>query len=142
MQGVQFIEFVEHSALKEMVRSASVCVVPFKNVPDLAQTYPIKVLEYLSLGKPVVASNITGIKRLIKDGETGLLFHAGDAENLAQKISLLYGDEQLRGSLSRNAARHAEQFDCRVKNMAILAALEHLVTSPRKLHVRTGIETA
>jgi glycosyltransferase involved in cell wall biosynthesis len=140
--GVQFIEFIEHAALKEIIRSASVCVVPFKNVPDLAQTYPIKVLEYLSLGKPVVASDITGIRRLIIDGETGLLYRAGDAGELADKIRRLHSDPQLRATLSRNAARHADQFDCRVKNLAILEALERLVTSHGKLQVRTGIEAA
>lgn len=129
VQGVQFLDFVEHSDLMEKIRDASVCVVPFKDVPDLSQTYPIKVMEYLSLGKPVVASNITGIKQLIKDGENGLLFRAGDAEALADKILALYKDEVLRSAISRNAARNVEQFDCRVKNQLIFKSLQHLTSS-------------
>jgi glycosyltransferase involved in cell wall biosynthesis len=130
MKGIQFFDFVEHSVLMEKIRAASVCVVPFKDVPDLSQTYPIKVMEYLSLGKPVVASNITGIKKLIKDGENGLLFRAGDAEALAGKILALHKDEALRSALSRNAARNVEQFDCLVKNQSIFKTLQHLTSSP------------
>jgi glycosyltransferase involved in cell wall biosynthesis len=88
------------------------------------------VIEYLSLGKPVVASNITGIKQLIKDGENGLLFRAGDAVALAEKILALYKDEVLRSTLSRNAARNVEQFDCRVKNQSIFDSLQQLTSSP------------
>jgi glycosyltransferase involved in cell wall biosynthesis len=142
LAGVQFIDFVEHTELKEKIRSASVCVVPFKDVPDLAQTYPIKVLEYMALGKPVVASNITGIKRLIKDGENGLLFRAGDAADLAEKVLLLYRDEHLFLTIAHSAARCAERFDCRAKNFEIIAALRRLVTSPRKVHASAGDEAA
>jgi glycosyltransferase involved in cell wall biosynthesis len=131
MEGVQFIEFVEHMALKKKIRSASVCVVPFKDVPDLAQTYPIKVLEYLSLGKAIVASNITGISRLIDDGGNGLLFRAGDADDLANKILLLYRDEQLRNTIARTAAKYDERYDCRVKNGKIITALQKLAGAPQ-----------
>lgn len=127
MQGVRLIDFVEHDILMKMIGQASACVVPFKDVPDLAQTYPIKVLEYLASGKPVIASRIKGMTRVLRDGENGILFEAGDAEDLAEKILLVYRDGELRAKLSKHAASHDERFDCRVKNMRIVEAITGLV---------------
>lgn len=129
-ESVSFFDFVEHEALEEMIRSVSVCVIPFKDVPDLAQTYPIKVIEYLSLGKPVIASGIEGMKRMIRDGENGLLFHAGDAEDLAEKILLLHRNERLRRDVAYNAAHSCKQFDCREKNRVIINKLERIANVP------------
>ncbi|MBN2469065.1 MAG: glycosyltransferase [Deltaproteobacteria bacterium] len=123
---VRFLDFVEHSELTRLIGEASVCIVPFHDVPDLAQTYPVKIIEYLAQGKPVVASNIAGISRLLHDGENGLLFKAGDPQDLVAKIALLYEDAELRTRLSENAARLDGDFDCRVKNRLIIEALERL----------------
>jgi glycosyltransferase involved in cell wall biosynthesis len=127
MATVRFLGFVEHDELTRLIREASVCIVPFHDVPDLAQTYPIKVLEYLEQGKPVVASNIAGMSRLIRDGHNGLLYKADDPVDLANKINLLYENKEFRLTLARNASKLDDNFDCRVKNARIIEALQQLV---------------
>ena len=101
--NVQFHEFMEHDKLLEEIRKATICVVPFKNVPDLAQTYPIKILEYLSEGAVVVASDIEGIKRTITDGYNGILFKSGNSVDLKEKLKLILNDPILRKNISQNA---------------------------------------
>jgi glycosyltransferase involved in cell wall biosynthesis len=49
-------------------------------------------LEAMSLGKPIVASRIGGNQMVIEEGQTGLLFHPGDAVDLSQTIKVLYED--------------------------------------------------
>ncbi|MGO9020338.1 MAG: glycosyltransferase [Syntrophobacteraceae bacterium] len=129
MSTVRFLDFVEHAELTRMIGEASVCVVPFHDVPDLAQTYPVKIIEYLAHGKPVVASNIAGINRMLSDGQNGLLFRAGDPLDLAAKILLLHRDPELRRRLAKNAGRLDDDFDCCVKNRLIVQALERLAGS-------------
>lgn len=129
MTTVRFLDFVEHSELTRLIGEASVCIVPFHDVPDLAQTYPIKVLEYMAQGKPVVASNIAGMSCLIKDGHNGLLYRADDPVDLANKIILLYENEQLRTNLGRNASKMDDDFDCRVKNARIIKVLQLIAKS-------------
>lgn len=126
MSEIRFLDFVEHSELKRLIDSASICVVPFHDVPDLAQTYPVKIVEYLAQGKPVVASNIAGIRELIRDGENGLLFKAGDAQDLAAKICLLHEDDELFVKIAENASKLVDDFDCRVKNSVIVETLKRL----------------
>jgi len=126
MDNVSFFEFIEHDRLMALIRSVDVCVIPFKNVPDLAQTYPIKVLEYMASGKPVVASDIAGLKKMIINNENGLLFEAGDPKSLADVLETVYHDLDLRIRISREARKTAEKFDCRVKADRVLEYLRHV----------------
>jgi len=129
LPNVRLLKFVEHERLKKLIRNSSVAVIPFKNVPDLAQTYPIKVLEYFTQGTVVLASNIAGMSRMIEDGKNGLLFRAGDPDGLAEKILRLRRDEQLRINLGKNAMKIDEKYDCVKKNEKIIKALENLATN-------------
>lgn len=47
---------------------------------------PLKPLEAMAQGRLLVASDVGGHKELIRDGETGVLFKAGNAEALAAAV--------------------------------------------------------
>lgn len=55
-------------------------------IPSLSEGTPLVLVEYLALGKPVIASDISGNGELIRDGWNGYLFKTGDADDLAQRI--------------------------------------------------------
>jgi glycosyltransferase involved in cell wall biosynthesis len=55
-------------------------------IPSLSEGTPLVLVEYLALGKPVIASDISGNGELIRDGWNGYLFKTGDVEDLARKI--------------------------------------------------------
>ena len=57
--------------------------------------FPSTILEAMMKGKPVVASRIGGIPEIVDDGETGLLFEPGNAQDLAKKIQRLWDDPRL-----------------------------------------------
>jgi glycosyltransferase involved in cell wall biosynthesis len=121
------IERLEHDALQREIAASTVCVIPFHDVDDLRQTYPVKVLEYMALGKPIVASGIAGMSQMIADGHTGLLYKPGDAKDLAEKLRYICRDAALRKRLSENARRSVEAFDCNIKNETIRKAMENLL---------------
>jgi len=58
------------------------------------------LLDAMDYGVPVVASRVGGIPDIVQDGETGLLFPAGDAQALAQALLRLYHDADLRQALA------------------------------------------
>jgi glycosyltransferase involved in cell wall biosynthesis len=68
------------------------------------------VLEYMTCGKPVVATRVGGNIEAVDDGINGFLFPPGDEIVLAQKISLLILNNELRRRLGENARRKASQF--------------------------------
>jgi len=63
-------------------------------------------LEAGACRKPVVASNIEGVRETIKDGETGILFKKSSAEDLADKILILYENNKLRISMGEEGYKY------------------------------------
>jgi len=125
--GVEFYNFVHFTELQQMIADSAVTVIPFKNTPDLAQTYPIKILEYLRLGKVIVCSNIEGMSRMIKNYQNGVLFQAGNAEDLAKKILTLYQDKQIYNKIANNALLIDQEFNCEWKNRQIFQKLNKIL---------------
>lgn len=60
-------------------------------------------------GTPVIGADIGGIPELIKNGETGLLFQAANADDLADKISTLWYNRTLLEKMTENCS--AVEFD-------------------------------
>jgi len=63
---------------------------------------PLKVLEYLAVGKPTIGSSLPQIEAIIENERTGILFPQGDRRELARAILRLAGDPVLRETLGRN----------------------------------------
>ena len=125
--NVRFREFVDHEELMSLIASSSVCVIPFRNTADLAQTHPIKLLEYLSYGAIVVAPDLPGIASIIRHGDNGLLFRPGDSPDLAEKLRLLYSHPELASKISQRAVALGEEFASDKKAIVILEAFKKLV---------------
>lgn len=71
----------------------------FMVIPSIChENFPRTLVEAFASGVPVIASRIGAFAELIKEGETGLLFNAGDSHDLARKIAYAYDhvDEMVR----------------------------------------------
>ena len=71
------------------------------------ETLPVAILEAMAAGKPVVASPVGGVPRIVRDGETGFLVPHGDPETLAERLLRLLRDAELRARFGANARRYA-----------------------------------
>lgn len=68
-------------------------------LPSHREGLPTVILEAQAAAKPVVAANATGIVDLVRDGKTGLIFRAGDADALAETMAKLIKDRALMSRL-------------------------------------------
>ncbi|MDO8514325.1 MAG: glycosyltransferase family 4 protein [bacterium] len=66
------------------------------------ESFGIAILEARSMAVPVIASNVPGLEELVTDQENGLLFEAGNSEELSNKIGLLKEDSESSGKMVRN----------------------------------------
>ena len=73
-------------------------------IPSISEGTPLVLVEYFALGKPVIASDISGNRELVEDGMNGFLFRTGDAEELAKKIEYVTGTDDI-GEIGENARR-------------------------------------
>ena len=77
---------VPHSEVNGYYSIIDVLVYPRIRSRLLETVTPLKPLEAMSMEKPVVGSDVGGIKELIEHGNNGLLFRADDAEDLAGTV--------------------------------------------------------
>jgi glycosyltransferase involved in cell wall biosynthesis len=71
--------------------------------PSLRDGLPNAVLEAMACEKAIVATGVGGVPEAIKDGETGAIVPAKDAEALSQTILHLLEDPSLRSRLGKAA---------------------------------------
>lgn len=77
-------------------------------LPSDIEGLPLSVLEAMSHGLPVIASNIGGIPEIITDGKEGFLVSAGDASALAAAIQKISSDAVLRETMGKAARARTE----------------------------------
>lgn len=71
-------------------------------LPSLWEGLPFALIEAAALGKPVVTTDVDGIRELIRDGETGVLVPPKNAERLAQAIVSILQDRKFASWLGEN----------------------------------------
>ena len=76
---------------------------------SLHEGLSLSVLEGMASGKPLVASDVAGVRDIVQDA--GLLFPCGDAERLAQILNNLREDKGLRAEIARSCRERAERYD-------------------------------
>jgi glycosyltransferase involved in cell wall biosynthesis len=114
---------VVSEARAELFGRLHVGLVPYLAYEDLKYIFPIKVLEHLSQGNPVIATNIPGLAATIRHEYNGLLVEPGDPRSLADAIVRLQRDPALWERLARNALESIQKYDARDKNRMIFDAL-------------------
>lgn len=65
-------------------------------------------LEYMAMGRPVVATRVGVLPEIVVDGETGLLVPPGKPEAMARALAEVLGAER-RGAMGEAARRRAEE---------------------------------
>jgi len=93
------------------LESADVLVLP-NTASAISERYtsPLKLFEYLTLGRPIVASDLPAIREVLTDGRTALLVPPGDPQALAAALTRVAADEALAGALGAAAAALAPEY--------------------------------
>ncbi len=73
------------------------------------EPFGLTIIEAMALERAVVASDLGAIPEIIEDQFDGLLFEAGDADELAEKVLFLLADDPLRIDLGKNAREKVSQ---------------------------------
>lgn len=72
--------------------------------------WPLKVMESLAMGVPVVTGDVGDRREMLANGKTGLLVRPGSALALAEGLLRLLRDEELRASLSSSCRQHVSRY--------------------------------
>ena len=78
-------------------------------LPSLTESFGLVLIEALACGKPVIGSNIGGIKEIITE-DVGLLIDPNDSKDLANAIDRILSDDELMEKFKSNARERAKDF--------------------------------
>lgn len=95
--------------MAKLIANADVVVAPFRSTEGISDI-PLIVLEAMALGKPVVASNLEGMKEAIIDGKNGVLVDLNHPDELANAIINLLNDSNLREEIGNQAVSCVKRF--------------------------------
>jgi glycosyltransferase involved in cell wall biosynthesis len=100
---------IPHHEIPALIAESDICVAPLglndRNVTQGA--CPIKVLEYMAAGRPLLASNMPIVRELVREDVDALLFSPNDPADLARQVLTLLHDFDLSQRLADSASARA-----------------------------------
>jgi FkbM family methyltransferase len=149
LANVTFLGRLERKRTLATVRKARFLV-----LPSLCyENFPLTLAEAFACGTPVICSRTGAMEEIVKDGETGLHFTAGDPEDLAEKAAWAWEHPQRLQEMRRAARREYEEKYTADKNYEMLTDIYRSVVPSLKastplrvtknkvaIHVRRGID--
>ena len=103
--GVELLGPLSAAAVYAQMAGASALVLP----SVWYENFPRTLVEAYANGLPVIASRLGALATLVRDGETGLLFAPGDADDLARKLAWAAAHPGQMARMGEAARRHYEQ---------------------------------
>lgn len=100
---VEFLGWVDGAKKKKALETNQIFILPSYN-----EGLPIAILEALSYGMPVIATNVGSIAEAVLEGDNGFLVTPGDVDGYANALQCLITDYPLRQTMAKNSRNLAE----------------------------------
>lgn len=100
---IYFCGAVPHHLVPKYIALMNIAVAPYRHQTRFYFS-PLKILEYMAMGKPVIATRQGQITELIEHEQNGLLCEAENVESLADALIRLAHDPHLQHRFGKNAA--------------------------------------
>ena len=99
--------FLPQAEIPKYLSIADLAVMPYPELPKEMWFSPLKMYEYMSAGKAIVASRAGQIAEVIEDGYNGVLVEPGNTRTLRDTLIRLLKNEEECSRLGTNARQQA-----------------------------------
>jgi glycosyltransferase involved in cell wall biosynthesis len=100
----KFINGRPYSSMPELFSQSDVVL-----LPSYSEGFGLVIIEAMAMRKPVIATGINDIPRIISHGHDGLIIPPHDPESLAHSVKLLFDDSRMRHNLGRTGRKKVEK---------------------------------
>jgi glycosyltransferase involved in cell wall biosynthesis len=104
LDNVELVGFLSGAQKSELLSRALFAVIP----SEWYENFPVVALECFAAAKPIVASRMGGLPSIVSEGETGLLFTAGNATEIAEKVRYMFAHPYEADRMGRRAREIVE----------------------------------
>ena len=101
-RNIEFLGFRED--IPQLMQAMDVFV-----LPSLSEGHPLSILEAMASQKPIVATDVGGLREVVEDGKTGFLVPRGDFESLANKIMIVLENVEFANRMAFEARKKVEK---------------------------------
>lgn len=77
---------------------------------SLMEGFPNVLLEAMAAGLPIICTNVCGLPEIVSDGKNGYLIDPCDPAAIAEKVSIILNDEELKKTISYNNKKKSIEF--------------------------------
>jgi N-acetyl-alpha-D-glucosaminyl L-malate synthase BshA len=92
---VKFVGAIKNEDIPKYMAASDIFV-----LPSLSESFGIVNLEAMASGLPIVASKVGGVPEIVIDGENGFLVEPESPKEIAEKVTILLEDDELRKRIS------------------------------------------
>lgn len=103
---INSLGWMDHRELKNVFKEMDLCVVPSL----WEEPFGMVAVEAMASGKPVVASDVAGLKMSVEDEVTGLLFPPGNESRLLESLNKLLDDPALMKKMGKAGRERAVKY--------------------------------
>jgi len=110
-ENVRLLGFVPPSRIPQYLAVADVLVLP--STPSLsyaAYTSPLKLFEYMSSGKPIIASDLPVLQEILHHDRNAVIYPAHDPKALAEAVARLNHDRSLAERIAAQALHDVGEY--------------------------------
>ena len=120
-QQIEFLGPVDPVKRFDVIAAADIFFLPSSDTSIGARfTSPLKLFEYMAMGKPIVTSNLPAMREVLTNNENALLVDYGDEEKFASTINLLLSNPELCLRLGTNATASSLRYTWKTRAQSIL----------------------
>jgi glycosyltransferase involved in cell wall biosynthesis len=127
-ESITFLDNVNDKILLNEIKSATLFILPAVIAENGDRDVcPLALQEAMIAETPVISTNIASIPELIEDGKSGILVEPRNSRELANEISELLGNDELRKKLGRKGKKKVEsEFNINQEVDKLLSVWENL----------------
>ncbi len=112
VENINFIGQVNYSDVPNLLNKSDILLLPSsaKNIKSRNYTSAMKLFEYMSIGKPIIASNIPSNTEILENNLNCLLFEPDNPKSMVEKINTLINDKELNNKITKNSSKLAIKY--------------------------------
>jgi phosphatidylinositol alpha-mannosyltransferase len=133
--SVEFLGGISDAEKAALLSSVDLYVAPQTG----GESFGIVLVEAMSAGAAVVASDLGAFRRVLDDGAAGALFRTGDPDDLARAVLASLADPEATAARRGHAAAWVRRYDWSTVTDQVLAVYEMAVAAGEAMPVRQAV---
>jgi glycosyltransferase involved in cell wall biosynthesis len=123
LPGLRYLGVLPSTETLRTMSGVTVGVLPFHDRRESAYVQAVTGVEYLALGRPIVATDLPGARALVDHYMNGMLIPSGDANAMAQAIEEIVTNPGLAKQMGEASMKKAEAFDASLIRKEVIRVL-------------------